>query len=43
MPEEITAVVKSMTTHHTTEKGMRSYHYGELFRERGGFGLFPLG
>ena len=31
MPEEITAVVKSMTTHHTTEKGMRSYHYGELF------------
>jgi len=31
MPEEITAVVKSMTTHHTTEKGMRSYHHGELF------------
>jgi adenosylhomocysteine nucleosidase len=31
MPEEIEAVVKTMTTHQTQVKGMRTYHLGELF------------
>ena len=30
MPEEIDAVVKTMTTHQTQVKGMRTYHIGEL-------------
>ena len=30
MPQEIDAVVKTMTTHQTREKGMRTYHVGEL-------------